>query len=123
MAIDPNSGYGDSAKFPFTIGNGADGSAVAVVDLGRNHAYVLVRCEDVTNAPASGTMVLHVTAEAAGTPVTLFVDSLEASQGVNATFHRLFFVGLAREVRIVLSGNATGDIVFDIWGIDAAADA
>ena len=41
---DRNVGWGRSDKQIFSIPNGATGANVAPVDLGRNYAYVVIKC-------------------------------------------------------------------------------
>lgn len=47
-AVDTAVGFGCSAEFTFTIANGA--TTRTEIDLGRNYAWFVVRCEDVQYA-------------------------------------------------------------------------
>ena len=65
-------GYGRSDQQTFTIPNGADGSAVAAVDLARNYAFVVIACEDTSNIAADSTLTAEVADDDSGTLLPLY---------------------------------------------------
>lgn len=122
MTFSGFAGYGNSDLSTFTIGNGADGSAVAPVDLGRQYAFIVIRCEDVSNAASpSDTLAIKVSV-GEGDPVLAVKDDNGAvTHLMDTEFHRPLFVGVARRVQLVLSANASGgSVVIEVYGIDAA---
>lgn len=115
-----------SAWQTFTIGNGADGSAVAPADLGANYKAIIIRCADCQYIPATTTMGLELSEDAADTmcdmyeandPGTIWVsDNLPTTGTLRVVITHAF---MARRVRIVLSGNSTGGATtFAIAGSD-----
>lgn len=120
--FDPNNGYGNSALGTFSIPDAADGSAVTPIDLVRHHAFIIVRCADVSNVDAAtDTLSFQI-------GMTTSDDMLELEDGLGEVtivmddiFHRVIFVGAARRVRPVLSAVSSGGTVdIEIYGADAA---
>lgn len=117
-------GYGNSFIATFTIGSGADGSAVTPIDLGRHYAFLCIRCTNVSNVatPATDTLAVYAEPADAATNMLIVKDDVGAlGLALNVAFQRTIFVGAARHVRLVLSANASGgSVVFQIYGVDAA---
>ncbi len=113
---------GSSVKL-YTIGNGTDGSA-AEKDLGRNYAFLRIRCEDCSNIPDSTTLSLWTKVN----PTDAFCELYEIndpstkwSKGVPTTGTLDFVVSHAfgtKYIRLDLSANVVGDVVFQIYGFD-----
>lgn len=114
-----------SAEQTFTIGNGADGSAVTPADLGAQYKFIQIRCEDCQYVPAVTGIVAWVDPAAAGTLCRLYELDDPATQWTVSplpTSGTLAFVlthsmGM-RRIRLVLSNNSTGgSTVFKIIGL------
>jgi len=114
-----------SAEQTFTIGNGADGSAVNAADLGAPYKFIQIRCEDCQFIPAVTGVVAWVDPAAAGTlcrvyelddPATQWSVSPLPVAGTLA-FVLTHSMGM-RRIRLVLSANSTGgSTVFKIIGL------
>ncbi|MFH1556818.1 MAG: hypothetical protein ABII76_18505, partial [Pseudomonadota bacterium] len=118
-----------SAEFTFTIANGADGSAVAPVDLGANYKFIQVRCYDCQYIPAVTGVTAEVDPLAAGTMCDLYELDDPATQwdiSPLPTTGTVFWVlthsmGI-RRIRLILSAaSAGGDTVFRIIGLGRLA--
>lgn len=120
--FDNNEGYGNSAIGTFTIGTGADGSAVTPIDFLRHCAFFVVRCADVSNVAASTDTLSFQIGMASSDDMLPLEDSLqEVTIIMDNIFHRAIFVGAARRIRGVLSANASGgSVVLEFYGVDAA---
>ena len=68
----------------FTIGIGADGSAVTPVDLGGNFEGILVACADMGGVQAATTMAAKVGFDAAGTMYDLYAQDDPSSAWVSS---------------------------------------
>ena len=122
--IDKRNGYGNSAIGTFTIGTGADGSVVTPIDLLRHYGFLVIRCADITNVatPASDTVAVHIGMTDSDDMLALKDDNGAVTIALDTTFHVALFIGAAQRVRLVLSANASGgSVVFEVYGIDAAA--
>ncbi len=119
-------GYGRSDRQTFTIPSGADGSAVAVVDLERNYSFVALSCDDASGIPASTTLSARVADDDSGALNPLFTqDGSGAWQsGVLPTSGGFrFWVGHAfgvQRLRLILSANATAEVTLHVYGFDGA---
>ena len=110
----------------FTIANGADGSAVAAVDLGASYKIILIQCTDCSNVAASTNLTALVGYTAADTLSDLYEQddpSTQWSKGDLPTTGTLAFILThatgARRLRLVLSNNASGgSVVFTVYGLD-----
>lgn len=142
LAVDANLQVGDSdvgesnpvpvanaltSQGTFTIGSGADGSAVTPVDLGANYKVLIIRCEDCDNIQASTTISLQVGEGASDTVCDVYeVDDAgtkweSGNMPTTAVTWRLVVTQAfaARRVRIIMSNTASGgDVVFYIAGSD-----
>ena len=119
-------GYGRSDRQTFTIPNGADGSAVAAVDLERNYGFVVISCEDSSNIPSNTTLSAEVADDDSGTLLPLYTQDgsglwqsavLPTSGGLRFWLSHGF--GIQR-LRLVLSANTTGAVTFYVYGFDGA---
>lgn len=117
-------GYGRSNAATFTIPSGASGSAVAPVNLGRNYTFLLLRCEDCAGIPASTKLALQVGEDASDTLCTLGEDGAAwASENLPTSGSIRFWVApaaFAQRVRLVLSQNATANVVWTVYGFDGS---
>jgi hypothetical protein len=111
-------GFGISSKHPFIIPNAATGANVAAVDLGRVYAWVVIRISSTAGIPGGRTLTIHVGMESDDTLVALSDDNLPLA--ADATGQHVIFVGGARRIRLVLSGNTNAIATIDVYGIDAA---
>ena len=114
-----------SAEQTFTIGNGADGSAVAASDLGAPYKFIQIRCEDCQYIPAVTGIVAWVDPAAAGTLCRVYELDDPATQwnvsplpvAGTLAFVLTHSMGM-RRIRLVLSANSTGgSTVFKIIGL------
>lgn len=118
-------GYGRSNAATFTIPSGATGAAVAPVDLGRNYTFLLLRCEDCVGIPASTKLSVQVGEDSADTLCTLGADDGSAWQSANLpTSGSIRFwvapAAFAQRLRLVLSQNATANVVWTVYGFDGS---
>lgn len=117
-------GYGRSAKQTITIPNGATGSGL-YANLGRNYAYIVVRCTDCSNIAASTNLSALVAYDENETMCTLYErddPSTAWSKGSLPTSGTLSFVLVhalgAQFISLVLSNAASGgSVVFEVYGI------
>ena len=121
----PRSGYGIAVVQSFTIANGADGSAVDEIDLGRNYLYLMVTIEDASNIAASTNLSAQVGYGDDDDLVALYEindPSTAWSKGSLPETGTLGFVlthavGVQR-IRFVLSNNASGgSVVIKVRGL------
>ena len=130
--ITQKSGWGQSDPQTFTIVNGATGSAVDPVDLGRSFWAILIRCADASRIQAATTLGLHVCYDADeydGDPANLKTLYKPDLQGVwvslalptSGDFSGVILGAIgARYVRPVLSQAASGgSVVLEIIGLDS----
>jgi hypothetical protein len=114
-----------SAGETFTIPSGADGSAVTPVDLGQNYRLLGIYCADADGIPSGATLAAEVGLTAADSMADLYEqDDPSTVWGPSVPDTGTFFFILthafgARRIRLVLSGNATADVTFTIYGFDA----
>ena len=112
-------------EFPhtFTIPTGADGSAVAAVDLGYNWDTLLITCEDCSHIPGTTTLSAQVSPDGtnalcdlykADTPDTKWVSGNLPTSGTLAFV--LTHAKGARRLRLILSKvTVGGSAVFKIY--------
>ncbi len=117
-------GYGRSDQQTFTIPNGADGSAVAAVDLARNYGFIVVGCEDTSNIAADSTLTAEVADDDSGALIPLYkqdgsgiweLAALPTSGGLRFWLSHAF--GIQR-IRLILSNTTGGAVSFTIYGFD-----
>jgi len=119
-------GFLGGAEQSFSIGSAATGSAVAMVDLGKPYAFILVRCEDTDGIDASTTMTAQVAYVSTDTACDLWEQNaaqkwtsgtLPAAD--NGTFAFLLTNAFGfRHIRFVLSKNSTAAVVIKVRGLD-----
>ena len=122
---DRNVGWGRSDKQAFSIPDGATGANVAAVDLGRNYAYIVIKCTDASHIQATTTLGAQVGYDADDALVTLYEQNdpgaIWASSNLptSGTFGSLLVYAFgAQRVRLVLSKAASGGAVpFEVYGI------
>jgi len=117
-------GFGRSDQQSFSIPNGADGSAVAAVDLARNYGFVVIACADTSNIAADTTLSAEVADDDSATLLPLHTQDgagvwesavLPTSGGLRFWLSHAFGV---QRLRLVLSNNSTGAVTFTIYGFD-----
>lgn len=120
--IDPFNGYGNSEIGVFTIGSGADGSAVTPTDLLRQYGFLVIRCADVSNVAApSDVLAIHIGMTDSDDMLPLEDETGAVNIVMDGIFQTVLFIGAAQRVRFVLSANASGgSVVIEVYGIDAA---
>jgi len=122
---DSEVGWGRSDKKTFTIVNGDTGAGNAPVDLGRNYAYIIIRCDDcqyIAGATTLGIKVamdeaqaLNSVYEFASNTLTLLAPTLPTSGSMQFLCVPAFG---AQYVHLTQSANANGgDVVFDVYGV------
>lgn len=119
-------GWGRSDVQTFTIPASADGSAVAEVDLGRNYAFIVVKCEDCSNIPATTTLSAEVGYDDGDTLVDLYEQDDPGTLWESGNLPTSGTLGFllnhaagAQRLRLKLSNNASGgSVVFSIYGWD-----
>ena len=118
-------GYGRSDKMTFTIVAGNNGANVEAVNLGRNYAYIIIRCDDCQHFQQGTTLGVKVADdeaqnlnsvyEFAANVLTLTAIALPTSGSLRFLFTPAFG---AQYVHFTLSANASGgSAVFDVYGI------
>ena len=112
-----------AAEQTFTIGSGADGSAVDPVDLGAAYDLIWVRCEDCSGIDASTNLSALVKHASGDTLCDLYEQDDPSTQwsagAIPATGTMAFLLSHAagiRYLRLVLSNVSTADVVFGIKG-------
>lgn len=121
-------GFARSDVASFSIANGANGSAVAAVDLGRNYERIHVVCENCQYIPAGATLGVKVGYGNADTLVTLYQMNGGAVFGPvlpsTGSFATLLRDAMdAQRVQFILSANASGGaVVFQVWGCGSSMD-
>jgi hypothetical protein len=119
-------GYGRSDRQSFTIPNGADGSAVAAVELERNYGFIVISCADASNIAADTSLNAEVADDDSGDLLPLYTQDGAAAwqSGVLPTSGGLRFwlspAFGAQRLRLILSNNSEGEVVFHIYGFDGA---
>lgn len=122
---DRNVGWGRSDKQAFSIPDGETGANVAAVDLGRNYAYVVVKCTDAQYIQAVTTLGAQIGYDADDTLVDLYEQNDPGTKWAggnlptSGTFGFLLVHAFgAQRVRLVLSQAASGGAVpFEVYGI------
>lgn len=122
---DRNVGWGRSDKQIFSIPDGATGANVAPVDLGRNYAYVVIKCTDAQRIQATTTLGAQVGYDADDALVDLYEQNNPGTKWASGnlptsgTFGCLLVHAFgAQRVRLVLSKAASGGAVpFEVYGI------
>jgi len=122
---DRNVGWGRSDKQAFSIPDGETGANVAAVDLGRNYAYVVVKCTDAQYIQAATTLGAQIGYDADDTLVDLYEQNDPGTKWAggnlptSGTFGFLLVHAFgAQRVRLVLSQAASGGAVpFEVYGI------
>ena len=117
-------GYGRSDVKEFVIGSGADGSAVAAVDLVRNYMFLLIVCEDAAGIDALTSLSAEVTYDTGDDLVPLYELNDPATlwsrgdipESGSFAFALTHAIG-AQEIRLVLDVVATAEVTFKIYGI------
>jgi hypothetical protein len=108
----------------FTIPNAADGSAVAAVDLERNYGFIVVSCPDTSNIAADTNLSAQVADDDSGSLLPLYTQDaggawqsavLPTSGGLRFWLSPAFGV---QRLRLILSNNSSGEVVFHIYGFD-----
>lgn len=110
----------------FTIGNGANGSAVAAVDLRGQYKAVRISCADCSNIPATTALAAMIGYGAGDTLCDLYAENDPATKflkGDLPTSGTLAFVLThaqgAQRIRLLLNKNASGgSVVFIVQGLD-----
>lgn len=120
MSFGNKQGYGISSKHIFAIPNGANGSAVNAVDLGRVYAWVVIRISSATGLQANTTAILNLGMSDSDTLVPLSDDKLPFD--ADGTIHLIVFA-FARRVQVVLNTVTSGDAQIEIYGMDAAENS
>lgn len=129
-SVGANVGFARSDSQTFTIVNGANGSAVTPLDFGRGYAMYIVKCASTANIAALTGLSIKVSYGAADAEVDLFNaddPSLKWSKsplptGANSFGFVLTSAFAAQKLRFILSNNATGNVIFEVYGIDPSVD-
>lgn len=119
------SGFGRSDKQTFTIVNGNTGANVEAVNLGRNYAYIVIRCDNCQYIQAGTTLGLKVAmdeSQALNSAYNLTAGTLAILALSMPTSGSLHFLCVpvfgAQYVHLTLSKNASGgSVVFDVYGL------
>lgn len=122
---DAYEGFGRSDIKTFTIANGVTGSANAAVDLGRNYAYIIVRCDDCQYIQAATTLGVKVADdenqtlasvyEYSSNALTLLAPTLPTSGSMRFLLVPAFG---AQYVHFTLSqATSGGAAVFNVYGM------
>ena len=118
-------GWGRSDVTTFTIPDGNTGANIGNLNLGRNYAYIIVRCDDCKNID-QGTTLGILTAmdeaqnmnsvyELANNTLTLLAPALPAAGSMRFLLTPAFG---AQYIHFTLSADANGGtVVFEVYGI------
>lgn len=124
--INRDKGFGRSDRQTFTIPNGADGSAVAAVDLQRNYAFIVVSCADASAIAADTTLAAEAADDDSGALVPVYEQdggapwqsgTLPTSGGFRFWLTHAFGV---QRLRLILSNSTTGAVTLYVYGFDGA---
>lgn len=118
-------GWGRSDKQTYSIASGNTGANMGAVNLGRNYAYIIIRCTDCSKIAADTTLGITVAMdenetlcsvyEFASNTLTLLAPTLPTSGTMQFLLTPAFG---AQYVHLQLSKNATGGAaVFEIYGV------
>ena len=114
-----------SGEKTFTIANAADGSLVTPVDLGTPFKVIGIVCEDCSNIAAASNLADQVAMDGGSTYSDLYEENDPStiwSKGTLPVTGTLAFVLThafgARQIRLILSNNTDGEVVFSIFGLD-----
>lgn len=118
-------GWGRSDKQTYTIVNADTGAGNSPVNLGRNYAYVVIRCADCSHIAGSTTLGIKTAMDEAqalcssyiyeSNTLTLVAPTLPTSGSMQ--FYFLPALG-AQYVHLTLSKNTSGGTaVFEIYGL------
>jgi hypothetical protein len=119
-------GYLAGQEVTFTIPNNANGSAVALADLGKPYTFILVRCEDTDGIDTSVTMTATVKYAGTDTAVDLWEQNgvqkwtsgvLPATASGTFGFVLIHALGF-RHIGFTLSKVTTAPVVFKLRGLD-----
>ena len=125
-AVSREIGFGRSDRQTFTIPNGADGSAVAAIDLERNYSFIVISCDDASDIAADTTLSAEVADDDSGELNPLYMQDgsapwtsavLPTSGGFRFWLSHAF--GIQR-LRLILSNNTTGEVTLYVYGFDGA---
>jgi hypothetical protein len=122
---DPNAGWGRSDKKTFTIVNGNTGANVEAVNLGRNYAYIIIRCDNCQYIAGSTTLgvktamdesqQLNSVYDFSSNTLTLLAPTLPTSGSMQFLLTPAWG---AQYIHFTLSKNANGgSVVFDVYGV------
>lgn len=122
-------GFGRANEQTFSIANGANGSAVAAVDLGRNYACIVVECVDADGIAAATTMRAEVGYDDNAQLYRLQKANMEG-EWVSGTLPDtavafsfvLTHAFMAQKIRLILSNVTTAIVNFKIYGVDPGID-
>ena len=124
--VSRETGYGRSDRQTFTIPNGADGSAVAAVDLERNYSFIVISCDDASNIAADTTLAAVVAEDDDGALNPLYMQDGSAAwaSGVLPTSGGFRFwlshAFGAQRLRLILNNTTSGEVVLYVYGFDGA---
>lgn len=115
-------GFGISEEMPYII-NAGEATGAEVLDLGRPYAFLLLLCPLAPSGAddPTDTISIRLSSNVDGPLIPLHDDEgVAIAQEIGSTaFWRKYFVGAARRVQLVLSANATGEVLFHVIGVDA----
>ena len=118
-------GWGRSDIHTFTIPNGNTGANIGNLNLGRNYAYIIVRCDDcqyIAQATTLGITTamdenqqMNSVYELANNTLTLMAPALPNTGSMRFLLTPAFG---AQYISFTLSANASGgNVVFTVYGI------
>ena len=118
-------GFGRSEDKTFVIGSGANGSAVDPVNLGRNYAFIVIKCENCTGIASSTNMRVQAGYSDEDTLCDVYETDTpgtrwnKGSLPTSGTFAmQCSHAAGAQRLRIILSNNTSGAVTFKIFGWD-----
>ena len=118
-------GWGRSDLQTFTIVNGNNGANVGNINLGRNYAYIVLRCDDCQYVAQAATLGIKVAMDEEQNMNSLyeFTSSdfaiLAPSLPTSGSFHVLLTPAFgAQYLHFTLSADASGgSVIFQVYGI------
>lgn len=114
-----------------TIPNGASGSLLTPLDFGNNWEAFQIVCENCDNIPSTTTLSVQMDLSGNGTMVDVYVTDTPATKFVTGnlptTAITLAFLLThakgARRIRLILSNNATGEVIFKVYPLGPMFDS
>ncbi len=115
-------GFGRSDAKSVTIPTGNNGGNLEALNLGRNYAYLVIKCSNLTGIQASTSLTAQVAYDDSDALCTLYERDDPATQwsktlptSGSAAFCLVHALG-AQKIKLGLSKNTTAAVTFTVYG-------